>query len=325
VKAFVLAIIILLLTPAVSSLSSRPFWSLSATSLVDPNGNAAFLTAVTTVTPTLPSRGGPGFVSSDFNGNRDAWAAKTALRLRQCGFNAAGAWSDRSLDPFIPHTRCLSVWLTAVSDISSPDWEMDVEQVIKRSVVPDDRELIGYYTDNELNWTKLEPWADKYFEVTSRLIRKYDPNHLILGVRFNKRPPESVLRASIGRVDVHSINAYSDNPNPPVEFINSINLATGAKVIISEFSFYARVNRSGNRNSRGWGGLCDTQEQRARNFTTFARGLPPCVVGIEWFQWSDQPPEGRLKDGEDMNFGVVDLQDRPYEPLVSAVQEFTRH
>jgi hypothetical protein len=303
---------------------TQHFWTLSNGTLVAPGGKPNFLFGVTTVNPTQDSRSGPRFVSSDYHGDKDVWAAKTALRVRQYGFNAAGAWSDDSLYRIMPHTRCLMLLQSTVNPISSPVWEDEVEQIVKQSISPHDANLIGYYTDNELNWRDLEPWADKYFEVTSRLVRKYDPNHLILGVRFNSKPPASVLKASMGRVDLHSVNSYYDNPLRAMELYKWIHEQTGVKLVVSEFSFYARENRSGNLNSLGWGGLCDTQEQRAENFTKFMNALPDCVVGVEWFQWNDQPPGGRIKDGEDMNFGVVDINDVPYEPLIDAVRRFSR-
>ena len=45
------------------------------------------------------------------------------------------------------------------------------------------------------------------------------------------------------------------------------------------------------------------------------------VIGADWFQWMDEPPAGRRGDAEDCNLGMVDIHDRPYEQLVTAVQE----
>ena len=52
----------------------------------------------------------------------------------------------------------------------------------------------------------------------------------------------------------------------------------------------------------------------------------PCACRIlyaDWFQWSDEPPAGRSPDGEDVNFGVVDIHDRPYDLLADAVRNTT--
>ena len=43
----------------------------------------------------------------------------------------------------------------------------------------------------------------------------------------------------------------------------------------------------------------------------------PCVVGADWFQYYDEPTHGR-GDGENYNFGLVDIHDRPYELLTRA-------
>jgi hypothetical protein len=43
----------------------------------------------------------------------------------------------------------------------------------------------------------------------------------------------------------------------------------------------------------------------------------PFVVGFHWFQFHDEPTNGR-KDGESCNFGFVDLEDRVYDDLARA-------
>jgi hypothetical protein len=44
---------------------------------------------------------------------------------------------------------------------------------------------------------------------------------------------------------------------------------------------------------------------------------------VHWFQYADEPPGGRA-DGEDYNFGLVDVDDRPYEGLVAALRDSNR-
>src|SRR5882672_1735406 len=43
----------------------------------------------------------------------------------------------------------------------------------------------------------------------------------------------------------------------------------------------------------------------------------PFVVGADWFQYFDHPRHGR-EDGENYNFGLVDISDRPYEEVTAA-------
>jgi hypothetical protein len=62
-----------------------------------------------------------------------------------------------------------------------------------------------------------------------------------------------------------------------------------------------------------------TQAERVRGAVAAARRFArePNLVGMHWFQYHDHPTGGRA-DGEDQNFGLVDLDDRPYEELVEA-------
>src|SRR5205809_7622077 len=65
-----------------------------------------------------------------------------------------------------------------------------------------------------------------------------------------------------------------------------------------------------------------TQAERARGAAAAAARFArePGVVGAHWFQYYDHPRGGR-DDGEDYNFGLVDIDDRPYGRLVTALGE----
>ncbi|MGA8184747.1 MAG: hypothetical protein WB819_14025, partial [Terriglobia bacterium] len=43
------------------------------------------------------------------------------------------------------------------------------------------------------------------------------------------------------------------------------------------------------------------------------------AVGYHWFEWCDEPREGRF-DGENSNYGLVNIHDQPYKQFVKAVQ-----
>ena len=47
----------------------------------------------------------------------------------------------------------------------------------------------------------------------------------------------------------------------------------------------------------------------------------PYIIGADWFQWCDEPPAGRSSDGEDVNFGIVDVHDKPYTLLVNSIRQ----
>ena len=45
------------------------------------------------------------------------------------------------------------------------------------------------------------------------------------------------------------------------------------------------------------------------------------MVAAHWFQYFDEPRHGRA-DGENFNFGLVDIQNRPYAEVCAAFREF---
>jgi hypothetical protein len=79
----------------------------------------------------------------------------------------------------------------------------------------------------------------------------------------------------------------------------------------------ARENRSGNMNTRGIYPVAKTQAERAVGLRNTLQALLKIsyVIGADWFQYYDEPTHGRF-DGENFNFGLVDIHDRPYERLV---------
>jgi hypothetical protein len=77
-------------------------------------------------------------------------------------------------------------------------------------------------------------------------------------------------------------------------------------------------NRTGNKNSYGGYPVVTTQRERAeaaRN-TLVALARLPYVLGADWFQFTDEPKRGR-QDGENFNFGLVDIHDVPYEEIAA--------
>ncbi|MBZ0257128.1 beta-agarase, partial [bacterium] len=69
-----------------------------------------------------------------------------------------------------------------------------------------------------------------------------------------------------------------------------------------------------------------TQGDRADCFTNYVSALMklPYAVGYHWFKYADQPPEGRF-DGENSNYGLVDLKDNPWETLVDEMSKTNRN
>jgi hypothetical protein len=163
-----------------------------------------------------------------------------------------------------------------------------------------------------------ETVARRYFVSCKGAIHRADPNHLILGCRFAGQAAEPVLRGLRDYVDVVSFNNYGQTT--PVEALQRIHLITGRPLMLTEFSFKAMD--SGLPNTKGAGRPVATQADRAEAFAGYVQGLMdlPPVVGFHWFEHADEPKEGRF-DGENSNYGVVTIEDRPWEVLVRRMTE----
>ena len=177
--------------------------------------------------------------------------------------------------------------------------------------------------------------ATRYFSVTTAAIRAVDPHHLILGVKaIAQLIPPQVLEAARPYVDVFSVDDYAVLPVVtsyvtshwpgylPVEpDLANIEAIVGKPLIVAEYSF--RAADSGVPNT--WPPIYPTlatQGQRAARYAAFAQHLraAPWMVGDDWFEYVDEPNGGRF-DGENSNFGVVSVLDRPYAALVDRMTQ----
>ncbi|MGC1836982.1 MAG: hypothetical protein WA674_01465 [Candidatus Acidiferrales bacterium] len=165
--------------------------------------------------------------------------------------------------------------------------------------------------------------VQQYLETIISAVRKYDPNHLILGVRFAGRPaPEWIKLASM--FDVLSVNIYSDTFAPDPVSIKEYAELSGRPVLIGEFTATA--------SGRGLEGLFygvhkvrDLAERGvAYRYFVENSAANPDIVGTHWFQFVDDLPTGRPNDVERLNYGFVNVIDLPYEDLVQAARE-THH
>lgn len=153
---------------------------------------------------------------------------------------------------------------------------------------------------------------EKYLDMVSTAVKKYDPNHLNLGIRFGGSPSDELMRT--GKVfDVCSINVYEYEPTKQVDRAYRI---TGRPILIGEFHLGVPANGLGS-------GLVQAKDQVERGigyryYIEQAASLNS-FLGAHWFQWRDQPVLGR-GDGENYNIGFVDITDRPYRELVEAAK-----
>ena len=165
--------------------------------------------------------------------------------------------------------------------------------------------------------------AERYYSLVREIIRTYDKRGLILGDRYQSFYYPEVACASASSVDVVSMNlnaAWNDGTFPRC-YLDTLHALSGRPVIVSEFYMSAKQNSTGNRNLTSTFPVVTTQKERAAGFRNTVEALArlPYLVGADWFQYSDEPAHGR-DDGEDYNFGLVDVHNQPYEELTAMAQ-----
>jgi hypothetical protein len=207
-------------------------------------------------------------------------------------------------------TRLQSDWITKCTSFD----ELDTEGKLK--LKPG-----GHGIDLVNAW--LAEMATYYYKFVHDAVRAYDTKHLILGDRYCQFYEIPIAGASRPYIDVASTNFGATwNDGTFVHFfLDGLHQLTGKPIVVSEFYMGARQNRSGNKNVPAAFPLVETQKERAAAFLTNVRGLAalPYVIGAHWFQYYDEPPQGR-GDGENFNHGFVDTMGRPYEGMVAASQ-----
>jgi hypothetical protein len=209
-----------------------------------------------------------------------------------------------------------------------------------RAAATEDREAFTYLV------------ACQYFRVATEALRKADPNHLILGSRFvSWLVPRTFVQACGRFCDVVSLNFYEVGPlghaifkvvDPETAFeivlpgarrlphdtdFRPFYETSGKPILITEFSF--RSMDSGMPNTYPPPVIAQptvpTQRDRADKYRRYVREwvTSPYCVGYHWFQYQDQPKGGR-GDGENGNYGLVNIQDEPYAEFIRQVRQLNR-
>ena len=343
---------------------------------------------------------------------RPAWASNTVARLRGWGFNALGAGCDNAdlkgfglgrtvflalgdaatSDDEKDHEHYLAKNLhtpgTAFPNVFNPDFAEQCDRAAAKACAAnrEDREVLGYFIDNELAWEgrnrgATRPWglfdaacakpkgntarmaveaflakrglkvgddvpvsvkqefvgivAEKYFSATAAAIRRYDPNHLVLGCRFaGAIVPDVVWQVAGRHCDIVTLNAYAraelekgeiifryNNGYLPIgEALSKISALAGCPVLLTEWSYPAFDSGLLCRN--GAGQRFDTQIERAWASALYARTVLslPCVIGYDYFMWVDMPAKGiSRRFPEDTNYGLVREDGTEYQELTAAL------
>ncbi len=151
----------------------------------------------------------------------------------------------------------------------------------------------------------------KYVDIPCDEIIKIDKNHLNMGMRYAWLSSDLLYKAG-ERFDVFSINGYGIEPPATAEIAQK----SGKPVMIGEFH-YGATDRG--LPSTGIVAAANQKERGSAYRYYIEKGFSrPEVVGMHYFQWTDQPFYGRF-DGENYNIGVVDINNTPYTEMIRAM------
>ena len=348
--------------------------------LIDPAGHPYLNAGLAAVAPAHSPASSKAFARA-FK-TPDEWMKKTRKLLLVNGFNGAGAWSDvgllrassaRSAQP-LAYTINLDVMSAYGAKrggtydvpghkgypentifVFDPSFENFADQYVAPLAGPyrDDPNLMGYFSDNELPFTRdnldgflrlpasdpgrqaadrwmrdhhaaaptdnvrsefLEFEADLYFRIVSSAIRKADPNHMYLGSRFHG---QALRDPELFRAAGKYAGVVSVNVYG-IWQLDSETTATweresGKPFIVTEF--YAKGEDSGMPNHTGAGWLVHTQDDRGLFYENFVLALlaSRACVGWHWFKYQDNDPDDPYAEASNKDSNKG-IVDRFYKP-----------
>ena len=200
-----------------------------------------------------------------------------------------------------------------------------------------------YPTEEDVTPEMLDLFAgfvyDRYYSIATSAVRKYDPNHMILGTRMLPDVVSMtwVLRFAGLHLDCLTINWYREW-DVPVEDLKHVSENSGLPLMVSEF--YTKAMDSGLDNTCGAGWVVKIQQDRGDFYQCYTLRLLECknFVGWQWFQYIDNDPSPEViyttqngvkvwKDESsiDANKGLVDNHHVPYVELVEAMAEINKN
>lgn len=173
----------------------------------------------------------------------------------------------------------------------------------------------------------MAAYHDLFFETYYKLIydtfKKHDPNHMLLGNRFQSGTINNRRLVEIGAkyLDIISYNYYTYGID--LDRLKRIHQWSGGKPMMLTEWFYDSPKDSG---LPGGGKDVSSQAERGlayRNYVEQAASLD-FIVGQTWFTLVDQSLTGRWfqkYNGENANSGLIAVTDRPWKDMLVHVME----
>lgn len=205
-------------------------------------------------------------------------------------------------------------------DVFSEKFEKWCEYLARSMCTPhrESRNLLGYYFVDIPAWIRhasrrdfpqlaslgkeereieVEMVAEKYYQTITQAIKMYDPNHLILGDRYNgnKGIPRGVLRAMSRHVDVLSVQYFVPEPTDSARQKMRDDLAKwsaesgGKPVLLADIGNYCATKENPHRKS-----AIDGQRGRGEDYVETLKLLvnEPWFVGWHWCSYIENLARG---------------------------------
>lgn len=162
---------------------------------------------------------------------------------------------------------------------------------------------------------KLFDVATQYYRTITEAIRRYDPDHLILGDRYNgnKGIPEPVLHAMVPFVDVLSVQYFTGKSDEEyatmIEDLRGWHELTGKPVVIADIGNWVPTDMNPHRTSD-----MDTQAERGADYASgLARAAAePWIIGWHWCGYIENLGRG---------WGIKDPHDEFYTDMTDQIRE----
>lgn len=171
---------------------------------------------------------------------------------------------------------------------------------------------------------------DYYMNLVTSALKKYDPNHMFLGCRFNQWSYElsndEIFKVAGEYMDVISINHYQ-KWEPDETVMENWYAWSGKPFMVTEYYVKGQDSNMGNTSGAGW--IVRNQAERGYFFQNFTRLLikSKTCVGWHWFKYMDNDPEDTTADSsnKDSNKGIVTWDFNYYDDLINSMDEFNHN
>ena len=246
--------------------------------------------------------------------------------------------------------------LMGLADVYAPGFAAKMDSSM-RTYLPANKDnpwVVGYFVGNEPSWlgqearlcdlilegpdrpvkTELQKYLQNgntpehkkqfvyktfniFLQTVKTTMKRYDPNHLNLGIRFGNLDEldEELMNICRNAFDILSFNCYDLKPRN--DMMDRALRLVDMPMIIGEYHF-GTVDRGMAQSL--WQVNSSQERGVAYRYYTEQAYANPGMIGTAYFQWCDQDLMGR-GDGENYNCGFIDVTDRPHKYQVEAAIE----